>query len=91
MAIYIKRDEAEALVRELVLRTGFNITDIVTEALREKLNRTPPKPSPETEKEAQFQSLSNQVRALQALSATHPILDDRDINTIMYDHEGLPH
>jgi antitoxin VapB len=83
MPLYIRSEEADALARELAARTGLTITDVVTEALREKLAQTPPMPRTYEEKIA-F------IRRLQAESAKDPILDPRHPDEILYDEDGLP-
>ena len=61
----------------------MNLTDAVTTALRERLDRTPPKPRTREEKIA-F------VRELQERIARLPVLDPRDPDDMLYDEDGLP-
>jgi len=42
MALSIKTEEADRLARELARRTGESMTQAVTQALRERLERLPP-------------------------------------------------
>lgn len=83
MSLYIRNEETDRLARELAAKTGMNITDAVTRALRNELERTPPLPRTKEEKLA-F------IRQLQAESAKHPILDPRHPDEILYDDYGLP-
>lgn len=83
MALYIRSEEADQLARELAARTGLNITDAVTFALRAELARTPPKPQTPEEKLA-F------IRKLQAESRARPVLDPRNPDELLYDADGLP-
>ncbi|MBI1249927.1 MAG: antitoxin [Alphaproteobacteria bacterium] len=83
MPLYIRSEEADQLARELAARTGLNITDAVTMALRAELSRTPPKPQTLEEKLA-F------IRQLQEESARRPVLDPRAPDELLYDQDGLP-
>jgi len=49
MALSIKTEEADRLARELARRTGESMTQAVTRALRERLERLPPVNDDETE------------------------------------------
>ena len=42
MAVLIKDEEADHLIRELAQRTGETITDAVKQSVRERLQRVPP-------------------------------------------------
>jgi len=41
VAVLIKDEEADGLIRELVARTGETITDAVKQSVRERLTRVP--------------------------------------------------
>ena len=83
MSLYIRNEETDRLARELADRTGMNLTDAITQALRAELDRTPPKPRTVEEKLA-F------IRRIQEESARHPVLDPRGPDQILYDEDGLP-
>jgi antitoxin VapB len=80
MAIYITNPEANRLARELVARTGETLTEAVTQALRERLERTfSPPPKGRLER----------LLAITARSATRPCVSaftDHDL----YGPDGLP-
>lgn len=83
MSLYIRNEEADRLARELAARTGETLTDAVTMALRERLERTLAKPRTYEEKLA-F------VREIQERIAKLPVLDPRDPDDMLYDEDGLP-
>lgn len=83
MALNIKNPEAERLARELAEATGENITQAVTQALREQLIR----------KTGWVRDLTlrEDIRRIQERVAKLPVLDDRSPDEIMgYDEHGLP-
>lgn len=80
MALSIKTDEADRLARELAAATGESLTEAVTEALRERLERV-------QSRDDYFE----RIRRLQDEYASHPVLDPRSADEIMgYDEFGLP-
>lgn len=82
MALSIKSDEADRLARELAATTGESLTDAVTEALRERLERERARRAVDLRR--QLRRLTDDVRRL-------PLLDDRDADAILgYDDRGLP-
>lgn len=83
MALSIKSDEADRLARELASVTGESLTDAVTEALRERLER---------ERALRLEhDLDRRLDRLVAEIAAMPILDDRPADEILgYDEHGLP-
>ena len=83
MSLYIRNEEADRLARELAARTGLSLTDVVTAALRERLERTPPKPRTRGEKLAFVRAIQDRVAAL-------PVLDPREPDDMLYDEHGLP-
>lgn len=81
MAINIKNAEADALVRQLVERTGETITDAVLKALRERLART----------QAPKASLKEELSAIRRRCARLRVVDPRGADEILgYDDHGLP-
>ena len=83
MALNIKNREAERLARELAEATGENITQAVTQALREQLIRKTGRVRDVT--------LREDIRRIQERVAQLPVLDDRSPDEIVgYDEHGLP-
>jgi antitoxin VapB len=81
MALSIKSDEADRLARELASLTGESITDAVTVALRERLDRQRSRRVPRSEL----------TRRIAERLSTTPVLDARDPDAILgYDDRGLP-
>ena len=82
MALSIKSDEADRLARELAATTGESLTDAVTEALRERLER---------ERARRTVDLQRQLRRLAEDVGRLPVIDDRTADAILgYDEQGLP-
>jgi antitoxin VapB len=80
MALYIAKDEADLLARELAERTGETLTDAVVIALRERIERLR-KPS-RSEKLQRLRSIAHE---------TAQIIGDRPVTTDdLYDEFGLP-
>jgi antitoxin VapB len=83
MALNIKNDEADRLARELADLTGESLTEVVIEALRERLQR-------ESGRMLSFGLREDLVRIQQRI-AKLPRLDPRsDEEIIGYDEIGLP-
>lgn len=81
MALSIKTDEADRLARELAGLTHESLTDAVTIALRERLERVQRQRS---QAEARLRRLVEEYNAL-------PVVDDRTPDEIIgYDEHGLP-
>ncbi|HWJ98061.1 MAG TPA: type II toxin-antitoxin system VapB family antitoxin [Acidimicrobiales bacterium] len=81
MALSIKSDEADRLARELVQLTGETLTDAVTEALRERVQRKRPEPK----------DPHAVLARLQAEFAANRTDDKRTDDEILgYDEFGLP-
>ncbi len=80
VVLSIKSDEADRLARELADRTGESITEAVTTALRERLDRSN-RPDGVA---ARLMSITARARSL-------PRLDPRPADEILgYDEHGLP-
>ena len=80
MALSIKTDEADRLARELAAATGETLTEAVTEALRERLERVQSR-----------DDYFYRIRRLQDEYASHAVLDSRTDDEILgYDEFGLP-
>ena len=83
MALNIKNPEAHRLAQELAEATGSNLTEAVTEALRESLQSHREKDS--------FEVLWAEVVELQRFVADLPDRDARPPDEILgYDDQGLP-
>jgi len=82
MALSIKSDEADRLARELAATTGESLTDAVTGALRERLER---------ERARRTVDFQRQLRRLAEDVERIPVIDDRTTDAILgYDEQGLP-
>jgi antitoxin VapB len=82
MALSIKTDEADRLARELAGLTHESLTDAVTIALRERLERV--QESQRSDYEARLKRLIEDFQA-------HEIADPRTDDEILgYDEHGLP-
>jgi antitoxin VapB len=83
MALSIKNDEADRLVRELAELTGESLTEAVVSSLRERLER----------QRAQRDSRPLAERLMEAgrRCARRPVRDHRTPDEILgYDDSGLP-
>ena len=84
MALSIKDPETDRLARELVSLTGETLTDAVTAALRERLQRMRRKPSHDPKLVEDLMEIARRCAAL-------PVHDDRTADDIIgYDENGLP-
>ena len=84
MHLNIKNDEAHFMARELSHLTGENMTQTVTNAIAERLERERARVQKNRKGiGAQLQALADKCTAL-------PILDDRSPDDILYDENGLP-
>lgn len=82
MALSIKTHEADALARELASLTSESITEAVTTALRERLERI---------RRTDRGDYRTRVARLVAEYNSAPLLDDRSPDEILgYDEHGLP-
>jgi antitoxin VapB len=85
MALNIKDPETDRLVRELAALTGQPITEVVREAVEDKLKAT---------RARRAGSRADRRRLLEEIAArgrARPILDDRTADEIIgYDDDGLP-
>jgi antitoxin VapB len=82
MALSIKSEEADRLARELSATTGESLTEAVTVALSERLERERARRA--TDRAGSVRRLRDEVRALE-------VLDDRAPEEILgYAAHGLP-
>ena len=83
MALSIKNDDADRLARELAATTGETLTDAVTVALRERLER-------ERGRRRRV-GAGERLRRLASEVAELEVLDARPADVIVgYDENGLP-
>jgi antitoxin VapB len=83
MALSIKDPEADRLARELASRTGETLTEAVTCALRERLERHRARRA--------TPRLSDELRRIGERCSALPVLDDRSPDDIVgYDGRGVP-
>lgn len=81
MAFNVKNDETDRLLRELSSVTGETLTEAVTAALRERLDR---------ERRIRSSSRSTSLTAAIAHLRSLPVLDERQPDEIMdYDADGI--
>jgi antitoxin VapB len=85
MAVLIKDDEADRLIRELAQRTGETITDAVKTAVAERLQRVPLN---EDEIAARKRKLAELLAYFDSLPTINERLTSDEI--IGYDDNGLP-
>jgi antitoxin VapB len=76
MAILIKDQEADQMIRMLAERTGESITDAVKQAVRERLDRVPLT-------EDEIAARKRKIEALIAKAGAIPIVDDRTPDEII--------
>jgi antitoxin VapB len=82
MAILIKDQEADQMIRTLAERTGESITDAVKQAVRERLAHVPLSKEEIAERE-------ERIARLVAKAAAMPTLDDRTPDEIIgYNEHG---
>ena len=78
----IKNPEARELALKLSRLTGESITDAVTMALKERLERKQGSKSKE--------GVAEKLMEIARRSAALPVLDPREPDEILYDEFGLP-
>jgi antitoxin VapB len=83
MALNIKNAETYKLVEELSRRTGENMTEAVTTAVRERLERV---------RHSQRRGLAERILAIGRDCATHlkEPFKSIDPDELLYDEKGLP-
>lgn len=84
MALSIKSEEADRLAREVVKVTGESLTEAVTNALRERLER-------ERRRRGRSASIARRLDELAEEGAALPDVDPRSPDEIIgYDEHGVP-
>ena len=82
MALSIKAEEADRLARELAAATGETLTDAVTNALRERLDRVC---------SSTRLDIADRLNRLSLEYTSYPALDGRTADEIIgYDEDGIP-
>ena len=82
MALSIKTEEADRLARELARETNESLTEAVTVALRERLERI---------RDDRRSSMESRLDLLVERYKSHEIADERtDEEIVGYDDRGLP-
>jgi antitoxin VapB len=82
-ALNIKDPEVHALAKTLAERTGKSMTQVVKEALRERLDREPPTEQEQARVVARVLEIAHRI-------ASRPVLDPRTPDEILgYDEYGL--
>jgi antitoxin VapB len=82
MAVLIKDEEADRLIRQLAERTGETITDAVKGAVSEKLARTPLSETEIAERRAKLEAIVAKFDAI-------PTVDNRSADEIIgYNDKG---
>ena len=83
MALNIKNARTHAMAARLAAATGESITEAVTKAIEERLQRVERRPDPEY--------VAREVQRIQQWFREQPIRDPRPGDEILYDEDGLPH
>ena len=88
MQLNIKNDEAYVLAKQLAERTGESLTEAVTRALRERLERKNATEGNQAKTKAErLAKLREIIKQFDSL----PVFDDREPDEIIgYDENGLP-
>lgn len=83
MALSIKNPEADHLARALSEATGETLTEVVVNALRERLQREQGRTKPPR--------LRDEIRKIRKRCSRLPVVDPRSPDEILgYDDRGLP-
>lgn len=84
MGVSIKNEAVEAAIRELAEATGASVTEAVGEAVREALVRRRRYTEAEIRaRRARIDKIVEEVRNL-------PVYDERPIDELLQDEDGLP-
>lgn len=82
MRLNIKNDEAHRMAIQLAHLTGETITQAVTEAIRERLEREKSK--------CGRSGIARKLMRIGRRCASRPVADSRPPDEILYDKAGLP-
>lgn len=80
----IKNEETYKLAQELSHLTGENLTQAITRAVEERLERL------RSKARSDRKNLAEELLAIGEECAALPVLDARDPDDILYDNNGLP-
>jgi antitoxin VapB len=84
VALSIKDDETDALVRALAKARNLSFTAAVRLAVSNELQRQPTEPSSPTDRLALLEHIQHRIDLI-------PVLDDRRLDDLLdYDADGLP-
>jgi hypothetical protein len=84
MALSIKNDEAELLVRKLARSRNLSLTGAIRLAVGNELAKDPP-PTRDSAR------MREEIRRIQERWAQHEPIDMKEMDAWMYDENGLPH
>lgn len=85
MQLNIKNDKTYELATNLSQLTGENLTQAVTKAIVERLERV--KKQVQSNRKGLSEKLLEHAHSMRS---KHPLLDDRNHADILYDESGLP-
>ena len=84
MHLTIENEEAQYLAQEIARLTGESVTQVVTDALKARLEEERGLRTGNREgRKARIKGIVESIRAL-------PVLDDRTPDAMLYDENGLP-
>jgi len=84
MALSLKNEETERLVRQIAAKTGESLTAAIQKAVEERWERL--------QNQRRAQVLADQIEDILRRVDAMPTLDSRSENEILgYDEHGLPH
>ncbi len=89
MALSIKDEETDRLVRQYARLHRTSYTGAIKQAVTAALKREGAHPG-ESERERTAREFRERVREIQERVAALPTLDPRDPDEILYDEDGLP-
>jgi antitoxin VapB len=85
MTLHIKDEKADRLARDLAQATGETLTEAVTKAIEERLQRE--RALRDSDFEARYQAVMEILKEIDKL----PVLDNRTPDALLgYDEDGLP-
>lgn len=82
MAINIKDPATDELARKLAALTGEKLTEAIRISLQERYDRV--------ERRAQRASRQDRLYAYIERARARPVLDERSLEDLLYDEDGLP-
>jgi len=82
MPLSIKNDEAHRLAEELAHLAGESLTQAVTEAIRQRLERE--------SRKRERSGIARKLMSIGRRCSSRPLTDSRAPDEILYDKDGLP-